>query len=277
MSRSEDPFRFDNKVVVVTGGNGAIGQGLVHGFSLRGAQVVIADHSEAVVPVRSAGAGRVLDVRTDITDRDSVDAMVAQTLDEFGQIDVLVNNAGAGKGVASILEVDQPSIDWLIDLNIRGTLHCTQAIARHMSDSQSGSIVNIASGAALSGVAGRYDPVYAGCKGFMVSLTKVLAMDLGQFGVRVNTVAPGWIVPESSAEISDGSFWVKLADTFGTPEQFNQDFERDGSLHASSDRALARLGRPSDIANATIYFASDAACHVTGQLLSVCGGAIMPS
>ena len=277
MEAFADPFRFDGKTVVITGGNGGIGQGLVHAFSARGANVTIADHAAAVAPQCSAGDGRLIDVRTDITDRASVDAMVERTLAEFGRIDVLVNNAGAGKGFARLLDIDQASIEWLIDLNVRGTLHVTQAIARQMVEQQSGSIVNIASAAALSGVAGRNDPVYAGCKGFLVSLTRVLAMDLGQYGVRVNTVSPGWIVPETDTAVSEGSFWRTLGDTFGTPEAFNRAFQQGGKLHASGDRALARLGRPSDIAHAVVYFASDAACHVTGQILSVCGGAIMPS
>lgn len=272
-----DEFGFTGKTVIVTGGNGGIGQGIVQCFSERGANVVIADHAPAVRPLASAGEGELLDIRTDITDRGSVDEMVGKTLDAFGRIDVLVNNAGAGKGFAKLLELTPETIDWLVKLNIYGTLNCTQAVAAVMVEQRRGAIVNIASGAALSGFAGRYDPVYAGCKGFMVSLTKTLAADLGEHSIRVNTVSPGWIVPESDEQISEGSFWNTLRDRFGTPESFNAEYERTGQLHASAGQSLQQLGRPRDIANAVVYFASDAARHTTGQILSICGGAIMPS
>tara|TARA_R110002110_G_scaffold153886_1_gene347487 strand:- start:36173 stop:37009 length:837 start_codon:yes stop_codon:yes gene_type:complete len=273
----QDAFSFEGKTVIVTGGNGGIGQGMVRAFAQRGAQVVIADHAPAAEHERFADNPSILDCRTDITDRASVDAMVEQTLATFGQIDVLVNNAGGGKGFARLLEVTPADIDWMIELNIRGTLWVTQAVTRHFVERGGGAIVNIASAAAISGTAGRNDPVYAGCKGFMVSLTRALAADLGQYDIRVNTIAPGWIVPESSAGISAGSFWNTLGDTFGTPESFNAAYEAGEELPTASARALQRLGRPADIANAAVYLASAAARHVTGQLISVCGGAVMPA
>lgn len=272
-----DQFSFAGKTVIVTGGNGGIGQGIVTAFSERHANVVIADHAPAIKPVTSAGTGAVLDIRTDITDRQSVDAMVQTTLDTFGRIDVLVNNAGGGKGMARLLDVTPDIMEALIKLNIYGTMNCTQAVAASMVKQQRGSIVNISSCAALSGVAGRYDPVYAGCKGYINALTKALATDLGEAFVRVNAIAPAWIVPEADDEVSEGSFWRTMPDWVGSPQTFNADYERTGNLHASVGAALAQLGRPRDIANAAIYFASDAARHITGQMLSVCGGVYMPS
>lgn len=277
MNDQQDPFSFQGKTVVVTGGNGGIGQGLVTAFSQRGARVVIADHAPAAQAERFADNPDILDCRTDITDQASVEAMVEKALANYGRIDVLVNNAGAGKGFAQILDVTQADIDWMIDLNIRGTLWVTRAVTRHLREQGSGTIVNIASAAAISGRAGRYDPVYAGCKGFMVSLTRALAADLGQYNIRVNTITPGWIVPESSADISEGSFWHTLGDTFGTPESFNASAAAGEPLPVGSERALSRLGRPADIANTAVYLASEAARHVTGQLISVCGGAVMPA
>lgn len=277
MSDQQDAFSFDGKTVIVTGGNGGIGQGMVTAFTQRGAQVVIADHAPAAEPGRFADNPNILDCRTDITDRDSVETMMEQALARFGQVDVVINNAGAGKGFARLLDVTPTDIDWMIDLNIRGTLWVTRAVTRHFVARGGGAIINVASAAAISGTAGRNDPVYAGCKGFMVSLTRALAVDLGQHDIRVNTIAPGWIVPESSAEISAGSFWNTLGDTFGTPETFNAAYEAGEELPTASARALQRLGRPADIANAAVYLASDAARHVTGQLISVCGGAVMPA
>lgn len=272
-----DPFRLDGRTVIVTGGNGGIGQGIVKVLSERGANIVIADRAAAVRPPTANGSGDILDVRTDITRRASVNALVRKTLKRFGRIDALINNAGAGKGVARMLDIGREDIDWLVNLNIHGTLNCIQPIAAVMREQGRGSIVNIASVAGVSGFAGRYDPVYAGCKGFIVSLTKALAVDLGEWNIRVNTIAPGWIVPESGDAISEGSFWNTMKDRFGTPEEFNAEYQRTGKLHASNGMSLQQLGRPTDIAHAAVYFASDAARHATGQFLSICGGVYMPS
>jgi len=276
MGAFNDQFWFSGKTVIVTGGNGGIGQGLVEAFSARDANVAILDHAPAVVAPASHGAGRVIDVRTDITDRTSVDAAVGRVIDEFGQVDVLIHNAGGGVGLARLPELTDEVIDWTVRLNVYGTVHMMQAVGTGMIARRSGSIVNIASNAALSGMAGRADPIYAGCKGFVLSLTKALAADLGEHNVRVNTIAPGWIVPESSDKTSTGSFWTRLS-AFGTPESFNAEYEKTGQLFNSGGQPLKQLGRPSDIANAAVYFASDAARHITGQLLSIGGGDYMPS
>ena len=277
MSDFKDSFWFAGKTVIVTGGNGAIGQGLVNAFSERDANVAILDFAPAVAPLKSRGKGALLDIRTDITDRASVDAAVKQVTDAFGKTDVLVHNAGGGKGMAQLPAVTKEILDWTVRLNVEGTVNVVQAVGIGMIERKAGSIVNIASSAAVSGTAGRYDPIYAGCKGFVLSFGKALAADLGEHGVRVNTICPGWTVPETSDQISTGSFWTKLGDLFGTPESFNAEFERTGQLHGIVYQPLKQLGRPSDIANAAIYFASDAARHITGQIMSVGGGDYMPS
>lgn len=276
-TETRDEFSFAGQTAIVTGGNGGIGQGIVTAFSERDANVVIADSAPALKPLVSAGDGQILDIRTDITRRDSVDALVRETVARFGRIDVLVNNAGGGLGVAEILDVTPEQIDWLIRLNIYGTLHCTQAVAKAMVKQGHGAIVNISSAAAMNGAAGQHDPVYAGCKGFMHSLGKALAINLGKYNVRINTIAPGWIVPEHDDQVSEGSFWVRLGEQFGTPETFRAEYARTGKLHASIPPPLRQLGCPRDIANAAVYLASDASRHSTGQLLSICGGVNMPS
>lgn len=235
MSLENDLFWFADKTVIVTGGNGAIGQGIVAAFSERDANVVIAGIGEPRVPQKTRGKGRLLEVRTDITNSEAVAALVDRTLQEFGRIDVLVNNAGAGEGMARLFELDQSMMDWMTRLNIYGTTYMTKAVAAEMAKVKRGSIVMISSCAAYSGRAGQFDPFYSGAKGFMTSFTKALAIDLGPLGIRLNTVAPGWIVPESSDTTSTASFWQK--GKFGTPESFNAEFVKGGveSLHAASD------------------------------------------
>jgi NAD(P)-dependent dehydrogenase (short-subunit alcohol dehydrogenase family) len=271
---------FAGKTVIVTGGNGGIGQGIVETFSEYDANVVIADIGEALSPPVNQGAGRIVDVRTDITNRESVDAMIARAMAEFGRIDVLINNAGRGEGVAKLPDVTRQMVDWMVELNIVGTVNCTQAAVAEMMKTGGGSIVNISSNAGLSGMSGRNDPVYAGVKGFINSFGKALAAGLGEANIRVNTVAPGWIVPEKSGATSTNSFWntMKLE---GSPEDFHAAYAegRGGSPHnpGATVAPLHRLGTPRDIAYACLYFAADAARFTTGQVLSIGGGNYMPS
>jgi 2-hydroxycyclohexanecarboxyl-CoA dehydrogenase len=276
-----DDLSFAGKTVIVTGGNGGIGQGIVEVFSERDANVVIADIGEALEPPPSLGAGRHLDVRVDITDRASVDAMVARTMSEFGRIDVLINNAGKGEGVKQLPEVTPHTLEWILKLNVVGTVNVTQAVVAEMRKAGGGSIVNITSGAALSGPGGRYDPIYAGAKGFLHSFTKAIAADLGEHNIRVNSVAPGWIVPERDKATSTGSFWNTLS-IMGKPHEANAAHERalragvGGSpINQSGLPPLRKLGRPRDIGYACLYFASDAAGYATGQVLSIGGGGYM--
>jgi NAD(P)-dependent dehydrogenase (short-subunit alcohol dehydrogenase family) len=271
-----DPLSFLGKTVIVTGGNGGIGQGIVETFTRHDANVVVADRSPPLKPLVSKGKGRIVEIATDITDRASVDAMVAATLNEFGRIDVLINNAGRGEGMLHLPDIKPDQLDWMIALNIVGTVNCTQAVTAVMLENGGGSIVNISSNAALSGFAGQHDPIYAGCKGFINSFSKAVAMDMGAKNIRCNIVAPGWIVPESDEATSRGSFWNTM-ELFGTPQSFNESFERGDPLHNVPNQALKRLGRPRDIAYACLYFASDAAAHTTGQIMSIGGGDYMPS
>src|SRR5215469_323036 len=116
MSEFIDRFWFAGKTVIVTGGNGGIGQGIVDAFSERDANVAVTDHAPAVTPVQSRGAGRVIDIRADITDRASVDKAVAEVTGAFGPIDVLIHNAGGGKGMARLPELTDEVVDWTVRL-----------------------------------------------------------------------------------------------------------------------------------------------------------------
>ena len=278
-----DDFDFTGRTVIVTGGNGGIGQGIVDVFSERNANVVVADLAAPLNERKSRGTGALVDLRTDITDRASIDTTVAETMKRFGRIDVLINNAGRGEGMKRLPDVTQETIDWILKLNITGTVHMTQAVAQEMTKTGSGSIVNITSAAALSGQAGKNDPMYAGAKGFLHAFTKSLAADLGPANIRVNSVAPGWIVPESNEATSAESFW-NVMPIMGKPDQANAAHEealREGFGGAPTNPGnlppLTKMGRPRDIAYACLYFASDAAAYATGQVLSIGGGGHMPS
>ena len=139
-----------------------------------------------------------------------------------------------------------------------------------------GSIVNISSNSGLLGEAAAHIVHYGSVKGFVNSFTKSLAWEWANRGVRVNNIAPGWIVPEKEEAVGEGSFWRKYGfDMMGRPEQMQQALE-DGTLYNMSSLPIPRLGRPKDIANCAMFLCSDASSYITGQLISVGGGAYMP-
>jgi NAD(P)-dependent dehydrogenase (short-subunit alcohol dehydrogenase family) len=268
------------KTVVVTGASGGIGRGLVLAFAREGCNVVLASRDEGkCLEVASAAAdlpGETLVHATDVTRQDSVDALAGATRERFGHADVLVNNAGGVYYPRPFLEKPEEEADWEIALNIHGVVNCTRQFGKPMTERGEGSIVNITSNSALLGEAGNMVANYAGTKGYVQSFSKALAFEWGPLGVRINCVSPGWIVPWQEEHVGEGSFWRKYGyEFFGTPEQMAAQAESDELFNASS-QPLKRIGRPEDIAELTLFLASPLAQHLTGQLVSVGGGAYMP-
>ncbi len=269
----------EGKTVIITGGSGGIGHGLLIEFAREGANVISASRDVATgeriaAKAREAGLkGSILPVATDVTKRESVDAMVAIAREKFGPINILVNNAGGVGRTCEFTELDEETRRWEIALNIDGVVNCTQAVAEDMLSQGNGSVINISSNSSLLGEAAQNIVHYGAVKGFVNSFTKLLAYEWGPKGVRVNTIAPGWIVPHKNEEIAAGSFWNRLE--MGTPEGMQQALE-DGTLFNMSSLPIKRLGRPEDIAYLTMFLGSDASSYITGQLLSVSGGVYMP-
>ena len=267
------------KTVIITGGSGGIGHGLVMEFAREGANVISASRDVAtgqklVERAREQGcSGAIVPVGTDVTNTDSVAAMVEEAHKHFGLVDVLVNNAGGVGATCEFTELDHDTRRWEIALNIDGVVNCTQAVAQDMLSRGTGSVINISSNSSLLGEAAQNIVHYGAVKGFVNSFTKLLAYEWGPKGVRVNTIAPGWIVPHKNEDIASGSFWNRLE--MGTPEGMQQAMD-DGSLFNMSNIPLKRLGRPEDMANMTMFLASDASSYITGQLISVSGGVYMP-
>ncbi len=268
------------RTVIVTGASGGIGRGLVLGFAAEGANVVLATRDEAqAAKVADAAAGlggETLVVGTDVTDQASVQAMAETSKRRFGTLDVLINNAGGVYQPRPFLEKPRSEWQWEIDLNVWGVINCMRAVAEDMTERGSGSIVNITSNSALLGEAAQQVENYAGTKGYVMSLSKGLAHQWGPAGIRVNCIAPGWIVPHAEDHAGEGSFWKKFGyDYYGTPEEMEEKAEK-GELPSVEEQPLRRIGRPEDIADLAVFLASDRACHLTGQLVSVSGGAYMP-
>ena len=269
------------KTAVITGGSGGIGQGLVLEFAREGLNVISASRDATtgqtlVKKGKEMGLpGQILPVSTDVTDRASVDAMVKACHEAFGPIDILINNAGGACRPNEFEQLDKESRDWEIALNIDGVVNCCQAVADDMIGRGTGSIVNISSNSSLLGEAAANIVHYGGVKGFVNSFSKSLAWEWAKKGVRVNNICPGWIVPETDDNIGEGSFWSKFGfEMMGRPDEMQTALE-EGTLYNMSGLPIPRLGRPDDIANLCLFLSSDKAGYITGQMISVSGGAYM--
>lgn len=272
----------NGKTAVITGGSGGIGRGLVLEFAREGCNVVSASRDEATGRKLAEQAealglqGRVLAVSTDVTCRASVDAMLARTHEAFGAVDVLVNNAGGVAHPSGLEMLDQAARRWEIALNIDGVVNCCQAVAEDMLGRATGSIINISSNSSLLGEAAANIAHYGGVKGFVNSFGKALAWEWAKKGVRVNTICPGWIVPYKAEEVGEGSFWNRFGfEVMGKPEEMQAALQQ-GTLYNMSGLPIPRLGRPEDIAHLALFLASGVSGYITGQLISVSGGAYMP-
>lgn len=250
---------FAGKTVVVTGAAHGFGRAICIAFASRGALVwgcdVLADElADTAQQCREAGG--VCSVRTvDVRDKQAVDAFIKEAASSAGQVHVLVNNAGGVLGqVGRPLEEISPS-DWqsIFAVNVDGAFFCSQAAAPGMKAARYGRIINISSGAGL-GVSLTGIQAYASAKAAQIGLTRQLAHELGPWNVTVNNIAPGFVRTNPSTE--------RQWESYG-PEGQRALIER---------TALKRLGTADDIANGVLFFASDAANWITGQVLSIDGG-----
>jgi len=251
--------RFEGRTVIVTGGGGGIGGASCRRFAAEGARVAVFDvNLEAAHNVARdivARSGQAQAFQCDITDRASVDQAVAATIERFGPIDVLVNNAGWDI-FCPFTKTEPAQWDKLIAINLIGPLHMHHAVLPGMVARRAGRIVNIASDAARVGSSG--EAVYAACKGGLVAFSKTLAREHSRHGITVNVVCPG---PTDTALFADYKAGA------GNPEKLVEAFTR--------SIPLGRIGQPDDLPGAIAFFASDDAAYVTGQVLSVSGGLTM--
>lgn len=253
MSFPSNFFSIAGGTAVVTGAASGIGQSVAQIFGAAGAKVIAADlnakGAEAVAGAIRAAGGDAVAIAVDVTDRASVEALTAEADDRYGRIDFLVNSAGVTKRFPAI---DFPEEEWdrIIDINLKGSFLCSQAVARLMIRRAFGRIINIAS---IAGVAGYSNTVaYQSSKGGVVQMTRALAAEWGKHNITVNAVAPG-VVMTPMQEV------LRAQD----PARF------DGFL---SRMAIEKPSAPEDIAAAVYYFCTPHAALVTGHLLPVDGG-----
>ena len=244
----------DQHTVIVTGAATGIGQAFAVGAAAQGANVVVADMHAAdqTVALIEAAGGTALALRVDVADDASVRAMAEAALKRFGRIDGLINNAAYFREVKLTPFEELDPVEWerIFAVNVKGVWQCCKAVMPAMRERKCGAIVNIASVVAVAGQAGYLH--YVATKGAVLAMTKGLAKECGPFGVRVNVIAPGFVITDA---------------TKNRPVEWQQSF-----LKA---RAISREQKPEDLVGTALYLMSDLAGFVSGQTIVVDGGHIM--
>ena len=247
-----DAFKLEDQVAIVTGAGAGIGRGIAELFAQAGASVVVSDLKEetarAVVEGIKAQGGKALAVACDVTNNQALENLVKSTLDTFGKITLLVNNAGGGG--PKPFDMDMDTFIWAYKLNVFSVFHLCQLCAPHMEAAGGGAILNISSMAGEN--KNKKMAAYGSSKAAESHLTRNIAFDLGAQGIRVNAIAPGAIKTDALATVL-------------TP-----DIEKTMLKHTP----LSRLGQPSDIAYAALFLCSPAASWISGQVLTVSGGGV---
>ncbi len=246
-------MRLENKVVIITGAGSGIGKETALLFAKEGAKVVVTDVNEkggeeTVAEIKKNG-GEAFFARLDISSREQSKEVIKYTLERYGKIDVLINNAGIIQD-ALVQKMTEEQWDSVINVNLKGPFNCIQAVVPAMMEHGVGEIINISSIVGLYGNIGQTN--YAAAKAGLIGMTKTLAKELGKNGIRVNAVAPGFIHTPMTAKL---------------PEKI---------LEMMKEKTpMKRLGQPDDVAYALLYLASDEANFVNGAVLCVDGGLLI--
>jgi len=243
-------MRFENKSVIITGGGGKIGKAYALGFAKEGARVALPDIASAdpvVRAIRDMG-GTAISMACDVSNEQSVKAMVEQTVKEFGTVDILINNAAYFMTVwkGPFWEMTVEEFDKAMAVNVRGAWLCAKAVVPHMQKQKQGKIVNISSNVALTGNPNYIH--YVTSKGAIIAMTRAMARELGDWNICVNTVSPGFVVTEG--------------------RQVDPEYEK----IRAQQRSLKRSQVENDLVGTVLYLSSPESDFMTGQLLNVDGG-----
>ncbi len=253
MDSSKDLFSLNGKVSIVTGGGRGLGYGIALALADAGSDLVIVSRSHnelerASQEIKTKTQRRVLPLPLDLTGKGGIEKLVRVVLKEFGEIDVLVNNAGTTVR-KPFLEITEKEFDDVIHLNLRAVFFLTQAVVKEMMKQKKGKIINIASLGSQIGL--RNISVYTATKGGIASLTRTLALELAGYNINVNAIAPGYY----RTQLTEGLFR-----------------DEEGYRWVLSRIPLGRVGVPDDLAGAAVFLASSASDYVTGQVIFVDGG-----
>lgn len=243
-----------NKTAIVTGAGRGIGKAIALKLASFGANIVVndipssADADETAKEIEAMGHGALV-YKGDVRNFDDVSEMVKKTLDKFGSVDILINNAGITRDNL-IMRMDEKDFDDVIAINLKGAFNCIKAVTRPMMKQRSGAIVNMASVVGIMGNAGQAN--YSASKAGLIGLTKSTAKELSSRGIRANAIAPGFI---------ESLMTDKL------PDNVKEDYFK--------AIPLGRFGTAEDIANTAAFLVSDMASYITGQVIHIDGGLLM--
>jgi NAD(P)-dependent dehydrogenase (short-subunit alcohol dehydrogenase family) len=245
-------FSLKNKVALITGASRGIGQAAAIGMAQAGADLAIAsrklpDLEKAAAEIQKTGR-KCLPIATHAGKIEEINSLVKRVVEEFGRIDILVNNAATNPTMASALDIDDRAWDSIMNLNLKGLFFLSQAVARIMKEKGGGKIINVAS---IAGITPDILPVYSISKAGVIMATKVMAQQWAQYNIRVNAIAPGLTKTRFSEALWKNDDILKIA---------------------MSRTPMARPAEPEEMVGAIIFLASDASSYVTGQVIAVDGG-----
>lgn len=248
-------LKFENKVVLITGGSRGIGAACVEMFAKRHANIAFTYRSDKAaaqaLSKKIAAYGNAWPYQIDLESERDINEKIEKIINDFGRIDILVNNAGIWKyGASDAMSLEQ----WneTIRTNLTGTFLVTKAVIPIMKQNKFGRIINISSTAGQRGEA--FHSHYAASKGAIISYTKSLAAELGKFNITTNCVAPGWVITDMSADVFSDESYKKAVE---------------------QDIPLGRIASAEDIAGPVLFLASDLARHINGEILNVNGGSVL--
>lgn len=249
-------FDIDGKVAIVTGASKGIGSSIAQAFAQRGAKVTVSSRKfegvDAVAKEIQAAGGEALAIQAHMGYQDQVDALVDETLEKWGRIDIAVNNAATNPHFGPLLTAEESQLDKIFDTNLKGYFRFCKTVYPHMRSQKSGKIINLSSVAGIQ--PGFNMGVYSISKSAVIMLTKVLARELGPDNIQVNAIAPGIIKTKFSRAL-----WES--------EELMSEFE--------IRTPLKRIGLPEDVVGAAIYLASPASDWVTGTVMVIDGGSLV--
>jgi dehydrogenase/reductase SDR family protein 4 len=253
MNGSDVKYDLSGKVAIITGASRGIGKAIAKGFASSGSKVVLASRKqpdlEAVAEEIKKEGGEAFPFAAHTGKLADLDRLMQKTLEQYGGLDILVNNAGTNPVFGPVMNTEEAAWDKIMDVNLKGAFFLSKAAAKVMAEQKQGVIINIASNAGLRPAMGL--GVYSVSKAGLVMLTKVLAAEWGEMGIRVNAIAPGIIETRFSEALWKNAMIRKMAE---------------------SSSAMGRIGRPDEIVGSALFLASDASGYMTGQVLVLDGG-----
>jgi len=246
-------MRLKDKIALVTGSSRGVGRAVALAFAKEGAKVIVNYSSsekaamEVVEKIKEMGSDAIA-VRADVAKKSDVEALVNAGIEKFGKIDILVNNAGFTRP-ALLINMTEEQWDAVVDIHMKGTFLCSQAVAKHMIEQNSGKIINVSSVAGVVGTVGQVN--YSAAKGGIISMTKSIARELARYNICCNVISLGIVETEMTEKIR-------------TDEKLREIY--------MNRILLKRFAKPEDITPAFVFLASDESNYITGQLICVDGG-----